>query len=281
MGPLDIEGRAGAIKVVGVFGPNVFEDFGFLGLREFSVDDRLHVDVSRFFKSSDVVGENRLVYRYAVRYVVKASRVVPMVSDIGDEVGAQGVGNDSIDAWRSLSAHALVNPVFAVSMLRFVLGPVIEDVVGDAAVHGGRNGVGDVGVDVYVTAKVVWSVFELVHSDDGGGEETLVVVVDFAVSVGSRVAIDIGYDDVLVLNVSGDNDLGPSSCGFEQVGVVVVVLAGDGLSGGDSSDAFSTSCVLGGGQIGGGWESDMSFCIFCLVADSGNEVLGYVSFLNG
>ena len=174
-----------------------------------------------------------------------------------------------------------MNPIFAVSMLRLVLGPVVEDVVSDAAVNGGRDGVRDVRVDIYVTAKVVRSVFEIVHSDDGGGEETLVVVVDFAVSVGSRVAIDIGYDDVLVLNVSGDNDLRPSSCGFEQVGVVVVVLAGDGLSGGDSSDAFSTSCVLGGGQIGGGWESDMSFCIFCLVADSGNEVLGYVSFLDG
>ena len=174
-----------------------------------------------------------------------------------------------------------MNPVFAVSMLRFVLGPVIEDVVGDAAVHGGRNGVRDVRVDVYVTAKVVWSVFELVHSDDGGGKETLVVVVDFAVSVGSRVAIDVGNNDVLVLDVSGDNDLGPSSCGFEHVSVVVIVLAGDGLSGGDGSDAFSSTCVLGGGQIGSGWESDMSFSVFCLVADSGNEVLGYVSFLDG
>ena len=174
-----------------------------------------------------------------------------------------------------------MDPIFAESMLRLALGPVIKDVVSDAAVHGGRNGVGNVRVNVYVTAKVVWSVFELVHSDDGGGKETLVVVVDFAVSVGPRVAINVGYDDVLVLNVSGDNDLGPSSCGFEHVSVVVIVLAGDGLSGGDSSDAFSTSCVLGGGQIGGGWESDMSFCIFCLVADSGNEVLGYVSFLNG
>ena len=125
--------------------------------------------------------------------------------------------------------------------------------MGDAAVHGGRNGVRNVRVDVYVATKVIWRVFELIHSDDGGGKETLVVIVNFAVSVGPRVAINIGYDDVLVLNVSGDNDLGPSSCGFEQFGVVILVLADDGLCGGDSSDAFSTSCVLGGGQIGGGW----------------------------
>ena len=100
-------------------------------------------------------------------------------------------------------------------MLRFVLGPVIEDVVGDAAIYGGSYGVRNVRVDVYVTTKVVWSVFELVHSDDGGGKETLVVVVNVAVSVGSRVAINIGYDDVLVLNVGGDDNFRPSPCGFE------------------------------------------------------------------
>ena len=153
--------------------------------------------------------------------------------------------------------------------------------MGNAAVNSCGYGVGNVRVDVYVATEVIWGVFELVHSDDGGGKETLVVVVNFAVTVGSRVAIKICNDDVLVLNVSGDNDLRPSSCGFEQVGVVVVVLAGDGLGSGDSSDAFSSTCVLGGGQIGSGWESDMSFGVFCLVADSGNEVFGYVSLLNG
>ena len=85
--------------------------------------------------------------------------------------------------------------------------------MGDAAVHGGRNGVGNVRVDVYVATEVIWGVFELVHSDDGGSKESLVVVVGFAVSVGPRVAINIGYDDVLVLNVSGDDDFRPSSCG--------------------------------------------------------------------
>ena len=73
-------------------------DFGFLGLREFSIDDRLDVDVGWFFEGCDVVSEDRLVNCYAVRDVVKASRVVPMVIDVGDEVGAQGVGDDSIYA---------------------------------------------------------------------------------------------------------------------------------------------------------------------------------------
>ena len=45
-----------------------------------------------------------------------------------------------------------MNPIFAVSMLRLVLGPVVEDVVSDATVNGGRDGVGDVGVDIYVAA---------------------------------------------------------------------------------------------------------------------------------
>ena len=153
--------------------------------------------------------------------------------------------------------------------------------MGNAAVHGGCYGVRNVRVDVYVATEVVWSVFELVHPDDGGGKETLVVVINFAVSVGPRVAINIGYDDVLVLNVGGDDDFRPSSCGFEQISMVVVVFAGDGLCGGDSSNAFSTSCVLGSGQVRSGWESDMSSCVFYLVADRGDEVLGYVSLLNG
>ena len=98
MGTLDLEVGASAIEIISVFGPNVFEGFGFLGLREFSVNDRLHVDVSWFFKSGDVVSEDRLVDRYAVRDVVEASRVVPVVGDAGDEVGAQRVGDDGIDA---------------------------------------------------------------------------------------------------------------------------------------------------------------------------------------
>ena len=98
MGTLDIEVGASAIKIVGVFGPNAFEDFGFLCLGEFSIDDRLDIDVGWFFDGGDVVSKDCLVYRYAVRYVVKTSRVVPMVCDVGDEVGTQRVGYDSIDA---------------------------------------------------------------------------------------------------------------------------------------------------------------------------------------
>ena len=98
VGAFDIKGCTGAIKVIGVFDPNVFEGFGFLGLREFSIDDRLDIDVCWLFESGDVVGEDRLVDRYAVRDVVEASRVVPVVSDAGNKVGAQGVGNDGVDA---------------------------------------------------------------------------------------------------------------------------------------------------------------------------------------
>mgnify|MGYP003313276500 CR=1 FL=1 len=108
-----------------------------------------------------------------------------------------------------------MDAIFAVRGLRFVLAPVVKDIVGYAAVHCGGYGVGDVWVDVDVSEQVVRGVLELVHSDDGGSKETLVVVVNSAVSVGPRVAINVGYDDVLVLNVSGNNDLGPSSCGFE------------------------------------------------------------------
>ena len=50
------------------------------------------------FENGDVVGEDRLVDHYAVRDVVEASRVVPVVSDVGDKVSAQGVGNDGVDA---------------------------------------------------------------------------------------------------------------------------------------------------------------------------------------
>ena len=142
-----------------------------------------------------------------------------------------------------------MDPIFAESMLRLALGPVIKDVVSDAAVHGGRNGVGNVRVYVNVTAKVVWSVFELVHSDDSGGQETFVVVVGSAVSVCSRVAADVGDDHVFVLDVGRDYDFSPSSGGFGEVRVVVVVFACDGLGGGDCSYPFASSCVFGCGHV--------------------------------
>ena len=121
----------------------------------------------------------------------------------------------------------------------------------------------------------------MVHADDGGREEPLIVVVDFAVSVSTGVAIDVGYNDVLVLDVGGNDDLAPSSSGFEHVSVVVIVLADDGLSGSDGGDAFSTTCVFVGRHIRGGWKSDVSIGIFDLLADRRNEVFRYVSFLNG
>ena len=98
MGFFRVKVGAGLVEGRDVISPDLIEGFGFVSLRELPVDDGLDINVGGFSYSDDVVGESLLVKGNAIGDVVKACGVVPVVSDSSNQVRADGVGDDGVDA---------------------------------------------------------------------------------------------------------------------------------------------------------------------------------------